>query len=82
MEINNPRTLAEVKMSLERYEDALVRNDVTALNELFWSNELTLRYGIAENLYGHDAIAGYRSARSPADLARETGRTVVTQLRA
>jgi hypothetical protein len=35
-----------------------MENDVAVLNELFWNNPLTLRYGIAENLYGHEQIAG------------------------
>jgi hypothetical protein len=78
MEINNPQALAEVTASFRRYEDALVANDVTILNELFRVSPLTLRYGIGENLYGHEAIAAFRGARSPAGLAREVTKTVVT----
>jgi hypothetical protein len=39
---------------------------------------LTIRYGIGENLYGHAEIAAFRSARSPAGLARTIERTVIT----
>jgi len=78
MEINNAQALAEVTAAFRRYEDALVSNDVSILNELFWDDTLTLRYGIAENLYGHEAIASYRGARSPARLARQVTKTVVT----
>ena len=78
MEINNAQVLAEVTAAFRRYEDALVSNDVSILNELFWDNPLTLRYGIAENLYGHQAIASYRGARSAAGLARQVTKTVVT----
>lgn len=78
MKINLPHVLAEVTAAFERYERALVSNDVAVLNELFWNHELTLRYGIAENLHGHDEIASYRSARSPANLARTLERTVIT----
>ena len=78
MEINNAQVLGEVTAAFRRYEDALVSNDVSILNELFWDNTLTLRYGIAENLYGHEEIASYRGARSPAGLARQVTRTVVT----
>jgi hypothetical protein len=78
MVINDPHVLAEVKSSFQRYEDALASNDVRILNELFWNDELTLRYGTAENLYGHDAIASFRSARNPAGSAREVKNTVVT----
>jgi len=78
MKINLPHVLAEVTAAFERYERALVSNDIAVLNELFWDHDLTLRYGIAENLYGHDEIASYRSARSPANLARTLERTVIT----
>ena len=30
----------------------------------------TIRYGVAENLYGHEEIAAFRAARSPVGLAR------------
>ena len=78
MKINIPKVLAEVTAVHDRYEAALTRNDVDVLNELFWTNELTLRYGIGENLYGHDAIADFRAARDPSDAARTTGPVVVT----
>jgi allophanate hydrolase len=77
-EINLPDVLAEVTAAFERYEQALVTNDVAILNELFWNSPLTVRFGISENLYGHGAIAGFRSARSPAGLARRLANTVIT----
>src|SRR6478672_2135439 len=78
MEINNPQVLGEVAIAFRRYEDALVTNDVAVLNELFWNDLRTLRYGTGENLYGHDAIASFRGARSPAGLAREVTKSVIT----
>lgn len=78
MEINLPDVVAEVTAQFKRYETALVTNDIDTLNALFWKNKLTLRYGVNENLYGHDAIAGFRAARSPAGLARTTSNTVIT----
>ena len=79
MKINDPQVLAEVSAAFQRYQTAIIENDLAVLNELFWDDPLTLRYGIGENLYGHAAIAGYRSARDPASLARvETKRVVTT----
>ena len=78
MQINDPQVLAEVNESFQRYQDAIISNDIEVLNELFWQHDLTLRYGTGENLYGHDAIAGFRSARNPASLARVETRRVVT----
>ena len=78
MDINLPDVVAEVTAQFERYETALVSNDVDTLNALFWNNGLTLRFGMNENLYGHAAIAGFRAARSPAGLARTLSNTVIT----
>ena len=78
MEINDPQVLAEVKVAFQRYQDAIISNDVPVLNELFWDNGLTLRYGATENLYGHAAISGFRTARNPAGIAREETKRVVT----
>ena len=78
MDINLPEIVAEVTAAFQRYETALVTNDIATLNALFWNNTLTLRYGLNENLYGHAAIAGFRAARSPVGLARTISRTVIT----
>jgi hypothetical protein len=78
MEINRPDTLAEVQAAFDRYEAALVGNDVETLDALFWASPHTIRYGGAENLYGHEEIAAFRAARSSADLARQLERTVIT----
>lgn len=78
MIVDDPVTLAEVTAAFERYEAALVANDVAVLDELFWVSPLTLRYGGGENLYGHHAIAAFRSARPSAGLARTVVRRVIT----
>jgi hypothetical protein len=77
-EINLPEVVAEVSAVFRRYEEALVNNDVAVLDELFWNSPHTLRYGVAENLYGHDAIREFRAARSPANLQRDILRSVIT----
>lgn len=78
MDINIPEVLAEVTAVFDRYEQALVNNDVAVLDELFWQSPHTVRYGAGELLYGHEEIARFRSARSPAGLARTVLRTVIT----
>jgi hypothetical protein len=77
-EINRPDIVAEVQAVFARYERALVGNDVAVLTELFWRSPQTVRYGIAENLTGWDAIAAFRSARPPVDLDRDLMGTVIT----
>jgi len=70
--------IAEVKTEFERYEQALVSNDVVALNRLFHNDPRTIRYGGSENLYGYSEIAAFRAARSPLGLARALSRTVIS----
>lgn len=76
--INLPEVLAEVTSAFERYEAALISNDVAVLDELFWQSPHTIRYGATENLYGYDAIANFRSNRPAANLDRELAQTVIT----
>jgi hypothetical protein len=78
MDIDLPEVLAEVTAQFARYEQALVTNDVAVLEELFRKDARTLRYGIAENLYGYGEISSFRAARSPAGLMRKTARTIIT----
>jgi hypothetical protein len=78
MQIDLPDVVAEVRAAFERYEEALTSNDVAVLGELFRNDPRTIRYGIAENLYGHDEIQAFRGARSPVGLMRRIERTVVT----
>ena len=78
MEINIPEVLAEVSAVFARYEDALINNRTEVLDELFWASPQTVRYGSGENLLGIEAIRNFRSARSPAGLARQLSNTVIT----
>ena len=78
MEIDIPDVLAEVTAEFQRYEKALVSNDVAVLDELFNKDARSLRYGVAENLYGYSEIASFRAARSPIGLGRTTARTLIT----
>jgi hypothetical protein len=77
LEINIPEVVAEVTEAFQRYECALVKNDVAVLDTLFWNSPTTLRFGIGENLYGYDAIAAFRSSRPSINLTRELKRTVI-----
>ena len=78
MDIDRPDVVAEVRAAFERYEKALVSNDVETLGALFRDDPRTIRYGGGENLYGYDAIKAFRSARSPVGLARNLSKTVIT----
>ena len=78
MQINQPDIHAEVSAVFARYEDALVHNHVEALDELFWADAFTVRFGVGENLYGIEAIRAFRQSRPPVGLARRLQNTVIT----
>jgi len=78
MDINIPEIVAEVRAAFDRYERALVANDTAVLDELFWDSANTIRYGLGENLYGIEAIRGFRTGRPNVDLARDLAGTVIT----
>lgn len=78
MRINIPKVQDELTEVFARYEAALVGNDIAVLDELFWQDPRTIRYGLAEDLYGIDEIRNYRRGRSPLSLARTLRRTVIT----
>lgn len=73
MIVNDPAVLAEVTAAFERYEAALMANDVAALDALFWNSPHTLRYGSARTSTamppspssGKTAPAGRHSAPWP-----------------
>ena len=78
MNVNIPEVVADLKSAFGRYEKALNDNDVGVLNELFWDSPHTVRYGVAEQLYGHAEIAGFRAGRPTIDLRRELLKVVIT----
>ena len=78
MEIDLPEVVAEVKQAFERYERALVSNDVAMLDAMFRDDPRTIRYGGAEILYGYEEIKAFRAARAPAGLGRTLSKTVIT----
>src|SRR4029079_17903928 len=78
VQIDLPDVVAEVRAALQRYERALVSNDVVTLDEMFRNDPRTIRYGQAENLYGYKEIERFRAMRPPAGLARSLSKTVIT----
>jgi Protein of unknown function (DUF3225) len=77
MQIDLPDVVAAVRSAFERYEQALVSNNVAELDTLFHHDVRTIRYGIAENLYGHAEVAAFRARRSPQGLSRTRAKTVI-----
>ena len=70
IEVNLPDVTAEVTAAFRGYERALMSNDVEMLNQLFWNDPATVRFGVHEELYGWQAVAEYRRGRPPAASRR------------
>ena len=62
MTLDDPAVIAEARAVFDRYEDALMNNRTEVLYEIFWHDARTVRFGITEILYGHDAIRAFRSS--------------------
>jgi hypothetical protein len=77
-QINLELIQAEIKAVFDRYETALVNNDLDMLDKFFWHNPLVVRFGIAENLYGIEAIRAFRKSRSTTALKRDLMNTIIT----
>lgn len=71
---NRPEVVTEVRALFERYEQALIDNDVAVLDATFWNSPHTIRYALAENGYGFDAIHAHRLARPPGPGIKEARR--------
>jgi hypothetical protein len=78
MQVDIPEVKQEMEAAFALYETALVTNDVATLEALFRDDPRTLRYGVAEILYGMDEIRAFRRGRSPLNLMRKLDRTVIT----
>jgi hypothetical protein len=75
--LQDARVVAEVRAQFDAYETALLANDVEALDGFFWSSEQAVRYGIAETLYGAEAIAAYRRTVARGAWERELTRVEI-----
>jgi 1-carboxybiuret hydrolase subunit AtzH-like protein len=73
--IDLPEVVAEVREIHDMYETALSRNDLDALDALFWRNAKTIRFGPNGTLIGHASISAFRRGRR----FKESKRVVLAQ---
>lgn len=76
LQFDDAAVAREVAAAFADYERALMAYDVAALDGHFWADPRAVRFGVAENLYGHAAIARYRRSRSSV-TARQLEQTAV-----
>lgn len=80
MTLNDTATIAALHACHERYERALMENDVAVLDGLFWDSPHALRFGVTENLHGSDEIRAFRQGRPAINLARTVTRLDILSL--
>ena len=73
-QVNVPDVIEELRQLYPRYEQALVDNDVETLVAMFWPSPHVMRFGVTENLYGHDELESFRKSRPAVNLARTVTR--------
>lgn len=78
--INDPAVCAEITALHDAYEQALSANDLPALRDFFWSSPHVVRFGVAEHLYGSDAIEEYRQNHPPVFTDRKLLRRTIVAL--
>jgi hypothetical protein len=76
--VNDPIIVAEVAAAFAVYERALMANDLTALDALFWESGFTIRVGPGQTLYGIEAIRAFRIGRVGGSPRRTVFNTVIT----
>jgi ketosteroid isomerase-like protein len=77
VEVDRPEVVAEVRAVFDRYEAALVANQVDTLNELFWPTPMTLRFGVGDAQVGFDQVARWRGEQGPLPPGRTLSDTRV-----
>lgn len=71
VKVNRPAVVAAVRAAFERYEAALATNDAATLNELFWDNPASLRFGIADRQRGATEIHDWRQQQAEVPPGRQ-----------
>lgn len=68
--INQPEIVAELTAVFHAYEQALMSNDLPALDAFFWDDERVTRYGIADRQWGIAELRAYRAATPAPNFTR------------
>src|SRR3954470_7463887 len=79
-EVNRPAVVAELTAMYDRYERALMADDRSELDRLFWDSPTTIRYAVASNQNGYAEVKADRDAtsRSGGAVKRDIRRMTVT----
>ena len=76
--IDRADVVAEVRAAFEAYEAALIAHDLPVLDAAFWADPRVVRFGIADDQVGAEAIAAWRRAAGPVTAGRVLHDTTIT----
>jgi hypothetical protein len=68
---------AELRACFDAYEGALVGGDIAAMNEWFIDDARTVRFGVAEEQWGAEAVRAWRASAAPVPAGRTLAATDV-----
>ena len=61
-DVDLPAVVDEITALFDRYESALMANDLATLDAFFWPDERLTRYGIADRQWGITELRAFRAA--------------------
>ena len=70
MILDQPEVVEELTRIFHAYEQALMANDLAALDAFFWDDERVTRYGIADRQWGISELRAYRAATPAPNFTR------------
>lgn len=77
---NEPDPITTLTEACDKYEKALMENDLTTMDDLFLDSPQTLRFGVGENLYGIEEIREFRKTRTGGSPQRKVLRREIVTL--
>lgn len=75
--VNDPRVVSVVAATFERYEQALLDNDLDALDAFMWRDQRLVRVGLDDRQDGFDAVSAFRRSQTRQTPPRRLCDTVV-----
>lgn len=78
MLIDQPHVVAELRDAFDRYEAALLVNDVDAMNDDFWADPRTTRFGLQDVQHGFDEVVAWRRDAAAVPVTRRHERVGIT----
>jgi ketosteroid isomerase-like protein len=68
--VDGDADVAEVTAMSDAYEAALLRNDIEAMNAVFWHDPNVLRFGLGDMQRGYEQIVAWRATARPVNPGR------------